>query len=119
MPTAVKLSAALVDLARDEGRVLGRSIAGQVEHWARLGRTVERAPGFGYERVRAALSAQVSFDDLRADERAAALAELEDYLEHLPCDRDAAFFARLRAAGVVPHGEGARRPTRRASRRRA
>ncbi|MGH7818273.1 MAG: TA system antitoxin ParD family protein, partial [Candidatus Binatia bacterium] len=53
MPTAIKLSDEIVETARGEGRVMGRSIAGQVEHWARLGRAVERAPGFGYDRVRA------------------------------------------------------------------
>lgn len=118
MPTAIKLSAEFVDLARGEGRVMGRSIAGQVEHWARLGRALERAPGFAYERIRAALSAQIGIDDLTADEQAVALAELEEYLEHLPRQRDAAFFARLRAAGAPIHGETTRRSARRVARRR-
>ena len=121
-PTAIKLSAEFVELARGEGRVMGRSIAGQVEHWARLGRAVERAPGFGYERVRAALSAQAGFEDLTADEQAVALSELEEYLEHLPRERDAGFFARLRAAGAPVHGESAprtSRPSRKSARRRA
>ena len=86
------------DLARGEGRVMGRSIAGQVEHWARLGRAVERAPGFAYERIHAALAAAGSIDDLTPDEQGVALAALEDYLEHLPRNRDASFFTKLRAA---------------------
>jgi hypothetical protein len=114
MPTAIKLSDPIVSLARSEGRVLGRSIAGQVEHWARLGRAVERAPGFDYERVRAALSAQASFDDLRGDEQAVALAELDEYLENLPREGEEEFFARLRAAGVPVHGETGRRSPRKA-----
>src|ERR1700675_1686613 len=118
MPSAIKLSPEFVDLARGEGRVMGRSIAGQVEHWARLGRAVERAPGFAYERVHAALSAQTSVDDLTADEQGVALAELEDYLEHLPRDRDARFFAKLRAAHAPVHGETTRRSARKAARRR-
>jgi len=116
MPAAIKLSDEFVNLARGEGRVMGRSIAGQVEHWARLGRAVERAPGFGYERIRSVLSAHASFDDLAADEQAVALAELEAYLEALPRDHDAGFFAELRAAGVPIHGElghgSGRKPTR-------
>ncbi|MEA2626859.1 MAG: hypothetical protein QOD06_2904 [Candidatus Binatota bacterium] len=107
MPSAIKLSDEFVTIARREGRLMGRSIAGQVEHWARLGRAVERAPGFGFERVRAVLSAEASFDDLTADEQAVALAEIEQHLEHLPRDRDEEFFARLRAAGVPVHGERA------------
>jgi hypothetical protein len=129
MSSAIKLSAEFVDLARGEGRVMGRSIAGQVEHWARLGRAVERAPGFAYDRIHAALSAQTSLDDLTTDEQAVALAELEDYLEHLPRDRDAPFFAKLRAAGAPVHGVSdddrgrrraatTRRTARKATRRR-
>ena len=118
MPSAIKLSDGFVGLARGEGKVMGRSIAGQVEHWARLGRAVERAPGFDYGRVRSALVAQTSFDDLTGDERAIALAELEDYLEDLPRDRDAAFFAKLRAARVPIHGETTPRRARKAPRAR-
>ena len=118
MPAAIKLSDRFVDLARSEGRVMGRSIAGQVEHWARLGRAVERAPGFDYERIRSVLSARASFDDLAADERAVALAELDAYLEDLPREHDAEFFAKLRAAGAPIHGELGREPARSAARAR-
>jgi hypothetical protein len=127
MPTAIKLTDDFVELARGEGRVMGRSIAGQVEHWARLGRALERAPGFDYERIRAVLSAQASFDALGADEQTVALAALEAELEQpLPAEREKAFFARLRARGVPIYGEprvvaarGARVKPRRRSRRRA
>jgi hypothetical protein len=118
VPSAIKLSDQFVGLARGEGKVMGRSIAGQVEHWARLGRAVERSPGFDYGRIRGALQAQASFDDLNADERAVALAELEDYLEDLPRDRDAPFFAKLRAARVPIHGETASARARKAPRAR-
>jgi len=87
---------------------MGRSIAGQVEHWARLGRAVERSSTFGYERIRSVLSARQSFDDLTADEQAVALAELDAHLEELPRDDDATFFAKLRAAGAPIHGEHGR-----------
>jgi len=118
MPSAIKLSDAFVEIARREGRVMGRSIAGQVEHWARLGRAIERAPGFSYDRVHAALAARGSIDDLTADEQAVALAALEEHLENLPRDRDAAFFARLRATGAPVHGEAVRRSAPKAARRR-
>jgi len=42
MPQPVKLSDALVLDARLAGDTIQRSIAGQVEFWARLGRSVER-----------------------------------------------------------------------------
>jgi ParD-like antitoxin of type II bacterial toxin-antitoxin system len=41
MPQPVKLSDALVEDARETGDVAERSIASQIEHWARLGRAVE------------------------------------------------------------------------------
>jgi len=124
MATAIKLTDGFVEMARSEGRVMGRSIAGQVEHWARLGRAMERAAGFDYDRIRAVLAAQASFDDLGADEQTIALAALEAELEQpLAAEREKAFFARLRAAGVPLYGERAamaakprRRPRRRSAR---
>lgn len=41
MPQPVKLSDALVEDARATGEVAERSIASQIEHWARLGRAVD------------------------------------------------------------------------------
>jgi len=43
MGMPVKLSDDLVTLARAEAEAANRSIASQVEHWARVGRAVERA----------------------------------------------------------------------------
>lgn len=39
----VKLSNELVELAREEARAADRSITAQIEHWAKLGRSVESA----------------------------------------------------------------------------
>ena len=119
MPTAIKLTDEFVELARGEGRVMGRSIAGQVEHWARLGRALERAPGFDYGRIRAVLSAQASFDGLGADEQSVALAALEAELEKPPApQREKEFFARLRASGAPIYGERGALPARSRKRRR-
>lgn len=41
--SSVKLSAALVQQARDAAQPLRRSVAGQVEYWATLGRVVEHS----------------------------------------------------------------------------
>jgi hypothetical protein len=43
MPQPVKLSDMLIDAARDAAADSDRSLAGQIEHWARLGRSVEGA----------------------------------------------------------------------------
>ncbi len=42
MPHAVKLSNTLVEDAKSAADVERRSVASQIEHWARLGRAVER-----------------------------------------------------------------------------
>ncbi len=41
MGMPVKLSDELVRAARDEARIVNRSITGQIEHWAKLGKAVE------------------------------------------------------------------------------
>ena len=41
MTQPVRLSAALVQEARETGQLMERSIASQIEYWARLGRAVE------------------------------------------------------------------------------
>ncbi len=65
---SIKLPPDLVDDARREAAVLHRSIGGQVEHWARLGRAVESGPGFTLDRVRAALQGELSANVLEPDE---------------------------------------------------
>ncbi|MCA3218445.1 MAG: hypothetical protein ING59_07785 [Burkholderiales bacterium] len=66
--SSIKLPTDLVDDARRESNVMSRSIAGQVEHWARLGQTLEALPGFTSDRVRAALEGRMNVDDLSDDE---------------------------------------------------
>lgn len=44
MPNAVKISDDLFQSAKIKSRVFKRSIAGQVEYWARIGQIVEENP---------------------------------------------------------------------------
>ncbi len=44
MPTAVKISDELFQKAKIKSRVFKRSIAGQVEYWAKIGQLVEENP---------------------------------------------------------------------------
>lgn len=89
MGRAVKLSDELVESARHESAIYSRSMTQQIEHWARIGRAVERTGAFG-ERVRAALEAELQFDALCAEEKLTYLSELERAV-HMPSgDRDLA-----------------------------
>lgn len=65
----VKLPVQLVDQARENAAVFSRSISGQVEHWAKIGRAVENAPGFTLDRARAAVEGRLDPAELTDDER--------------------------------------------------
>jgi len=44
MPTAVKVSDELVAKAKVKSKVFNRSVAGQIEYWAKIGQIVEDNP---------------------------------------------------------------------------
>jgi hypothetical protein len=77
MSSAVKLSDDLVETARREARIRSRSMTQQIEHWARIGRIVERMGSIEPQRLRAALAAELPFDSLTPEERAVVLGHLE------------------------------------------
>jgi hypothetical protein len=94
---SVKLSAEFVDQARVEAKQLQRSVAGQIEHWARLGRAAESA--LSYQKVRQALSSGIAFDDLSGPEKDVLL----DYVitnAGVPTPEEEAFFAERREKGL-------------------
>ena len=66
--TAVKLPTPIVEHARAAAKLHSRSIAGQVEHWVRIGRAIERSKSFSLDRVEAALRADLDADTLTPDE---------------------------------------------------
>lgn len=111
MAAAVKLTDEIVASARQEAQLMKRSLAGQIEHWASIGRAIERSAEFSYERLRAALAAQLPFDALSATERAVANRQLIDELKQPIRAADAAGFeAELRASGVPYSGTDERYP---------
>ncbi|PIP38364.1 MAG: hypothetical protein COX19_13120 [Desulfobacterales bacterium CG23_combo_of_CG06-09_8_20_14_all_51_8] len=44
MPTAVKISDELVVKAKVQSKVFKRSVAGQIEYWAKIGQIIEENP---------------------------------------------------------------------------
>ncbi len=52
MATAVRVSEDLVQEARKYSRVDHRSITGQIEHWARIGKCAEENPGLTYDLIK-------------------------------------------------------------------
>lgn len=63
MASSVKLSDKLVSEARIMSKALSRSLAGQIEHWARLGKIGEENPDLTYEFIRDIL---ISMEEVEA-----------------------------------------------------
>lgn len=74
---AVKISAPEMAHLRAAAEHHSRSIAGQAEHWLRLGRAVEADPRFGFARVDQALRGLLKVDELSE-------AEQDLYFDQLP-----------------------------------
>lgn len=58
MATAVKLSDSIISEAKIMSKALNRSVAGQIEHWAKIGRIAEENPDLTYELIKSILIAQ-------------------------------------------------------------
>lgn len=88
----------LVDDARAEAELQSRSLAGQITHWARIGRAVERSAGFDHARVSRVLAGELETGSLTAEERALwserFLAKMSE-----PGAAEEAFFVELRQSG--------------------
>jgi hypothetical protein len=52
MATAVRVSEDLVQEARKYSRVEHRSVTGQIEHWARIGKCAEENPNLTYDLIK-------------------------------------------------------------------
>lgn len=66
----VRIDRELDASAREAARMMSRSVAEQVSHWARLGRELERSPTVSLAAVQAVLTGQQSYDRLNAPEQA-------------------------------------------------
>jgi hypothetical protein len=66
MATAVRISEELADEAKRFGRIDHRSLAGQIEHWARMGKCVEENPDLPYFLIKEIL---IGLDELDQNEK--------------------------------------------------
>ena len=58
MASAVKLSATIIAEARIMAKALNRSVAGQIEYWAKIGKIAEENPDLTYEFIKNLLIAE-------------------------------------------------------------
>lgn len=88
---SVKFADTFVEDARREATLFNRSVAGQIEHWARLGRALEGAPGIPVERVRETLEGRVKLETLSVQEQGAVFDHLDAWFDNPPEDIVAAY----------------------------
>lgn len=69
MSLSVKLSEKIVTDARKLSKVFSRSIAGQIEHWARVGKIAEENPDLNYDFIKDIL---ISLEEVKEN-------QLEEY----------------------------------------
>ncbi len=66
MATAVRISEKLVDEARKYSRVDHRSVTGQIEHWAKIGKCAEENPDLTYALIKEIL---IGLEEVEQGER--------------------------------------------------
>ena len=66
MATAVRISEKLLNEAKKYSRVDHRSITGQIEHWAKIGKCVEENPDLTYSLIKEIL---MGLEELEQGER--------------------------------------------------
>jgi hypothetical protein len=97
----------LVVYARMEAEIQSRSVAGQILHWARLGRAMERSGNFDHIKLSRALAGELRTAALTPEEKAVwsdrFLAKLSE-----PTLGEEAHFAKLRKSGksIATNGTG-------------
>lgn len=98
MAQSVKLADKVMSLVRRESGLQSRSVAGQITHWINIGRAIEGAGSFDYQKISTALLGETSPDALTTEEQDVWFAQFaEDVTE--PSDQEHAFFAERRQLG--------------------
>lgn len=97
--STIKIQTPLLEDARRNADVFNRSVGGQIEHWARLGRAIEQAPGFDYRHITQALNAKRAPASLIAEEQEVYFDQFAEAMRQ-PSREEAAFFADRRRRGV-------------------
>lgn len=89
---------ALVEDARATAELQSRSLAGQITHWARIGRAIERSGHFDHAKISRALAGEIETTALTAEEKAVWSERFLAKMAEAGPDEEA-FFAELRKSG--------------------
>jgi hypothetical protein len=99
MAQSIKLSDDIMKIVRRESELQSRSIAGQIAHWVRIGRAIEKSGNFDHARINAALAGDIETTALSDEEKDV---WLDSFVEAMgqPGAGEGSFFARRRQRGL-------------------
>ena len=98
MAQSIKLADDVMALVRREADLHSRSVAGQITHWVKLGRAIERSGRFDHARITAALEGDLDTAELTEAEEAAWLDAFTEQMAQ-PSEAEEAFFGGRRSLG--------------------
>ncbi|ODU68439.1 MAG: hypothetical protein BGN95_00370 [Sphingomonas sp. 66-10] len=98
MAQSIKLADDIMKIVRRESELQSRSVAGQVAHWVRIGRAIEKSGNFDHARITAALSGQIDTIELTSEEKDVWLDSFVEKMGQAAPDEEA-WFARRRQLG--------------------
>lgn len=99
MAQSIKLADDIMKIVRRESELQSRSIAGQIAHWVRIGRAIEKSGNFDHARITAALAGDIETTDLTEEEKDV---WLDSFVEKMaqPGPDEEAFHRRRRQLGL-------------------
>lgn len=99
MAQSVKLGDDIMKVVRRESELQSRSVAGQITHWMRIGRAIEKSGNFDHTRITDALAGEIPTAELSDEEKDV---WLDSFVEKMgqPGPDEEAFFARRRQLGL-------------------
>lgn len=99
MAQSVKISDEMMRLVRRESELQSRSIAGQITHWMRIGRAIERSGSFDYARITAALAGEIETTALTDEEKDVWLDGFTEEMTQVSPE-ESSFYAQRSQAGL-------------------
>jgi hypothetical protein len=108
----IKLSGALVKDARSSAKVFKRSLTGQIEHWATLGRAIEsQVSGDALAQLLQQVGGTMKISSVaEAGQRRQVAAILSEFLAQSPGVADTAWLQEMRSRGIPLYGTTAAEP---------
>lgn len=103
----LRLSTELVEDARKKGKAYTRSAAGQIEHWAKLGRALESGP-VTMDHIQAALEGRLDPANLNPAAREYYYDALWNQMANVAQDNAAEIRAHIDAGGAVGYDDQGR-----------